>query len=394
MRTATMSLFNRPAWAKSHQAEEDEGEEVNIFSHSGSFRDIVAEQERRKKEVAERRKVKKERRSSEKHKREEDEEDAVAKKRRITLEDGEKLLRSVGLSADLASGVDVEDEDSEGEVTRPVRLSPRKTRSGRRDSLGQATKGSGVRTEVVEVGDGSDDNEPVVQSVKTREPDEESESDEELAELKRRARLNRREREFYARPFGDSTTQARSSGVDAQDTGDNRLPTPPDEPIVQLFITSPIPNTTHLIVRRKLLQTLGDVRKAWCKRQGWPEESWSDIFFIHRTRRLYNVNTCATIGLEVDAFGNLTMKGAEGKEGVEKVHLQAVTQEIFNEILAEKDRVEKQRSGELPLEELEDAGAADEALKPEPVVRVTLVAKGQEDLKLKLKPVFLSILCY
>jgi hypothetical protein len=390
-----MSLFNRPAWAKSHKAEDNEDEEVNIFSHSGSFRDIVAEQERRKREKLERKKVKQERRSSGKHTREkEEEEDPVAKKRRITLEDGEKLLSSVGLSANVASGVDAEDDDLEVDITQPVRRSPRKNRDGHGDSLGHTKKGSSARLEVVEIDDGSDDDEPVVQHVQTREPDEESESDEEFAELKRRARLQRQERELYTRRSGASDTHARSSGAGAEDTSDYRLPTPPDEPVVQFFITSPIPNTKDLIVQRKLSQGLQDVRKAWCKKQNLPPETWPNVFFIHRTRRLYDVNTCKSIGLEVDAFGSLTMKGADGKEGVEKVHLQAVTQEIFGAILAEKDRDAKQRSGELPLEEQSDAGAADDALKPEPIIRVTLVAKGQEDLKLKLKPVCLSRICY
>ena len=390
-----MSLFNRPAWAKSNKTEDNEDEEKNIFSHSGSFRDIVAEQERRKKEKSERKKVKQERRSSGKHKREKDEEeDAVAKKRRITLEDGEKLLRSVGLSADVASGLDVEEDDLEGEVMQPVRRSPRKNRDGLRDSVGQMKMGLRSRPEVVEIDEGSDDeDETVVQQIQTRESDEESESDEEFAELKRRARLQRQEKELDTRRSGTSDTRARSSGACAEDTGDYRLPTPPDEPVVQFFISSPIPNTKDLIVQRKLSQGLQDVRKAWCKKQNLPPETWPNVFFIHRTRRLYNVNTCKSIGLEVDAFGNLTMKGADGKEGVEKVHLQAVTQEIFEAILAEKDLQAKQRSGELPLDEQADSGAGDDALKPEPLIRITLVAKGQEDLKLKLKPVCLPSIC-
>ena len=386
-----MSLFNRPAWAKSNKTEDNEDEEKNIFSHSGSFRDIVAEQERRKKEKSERKKVKQERRSSGKHKREKDEEeDAVAKKRRITLEDGEKLLRSVGLSANLATGVDVEEDDLEGEVAQRVRRSARKNRDQHRDSLGQSKMGLRSRPEVVEIDDGSDDDETVVPHVQTWESDEESESDEEFAELKRRARLQQQEKELYTRA---SDTRARSAGAGAEDTSEYRLPTPPDEPIVQFFISSPIPNTKDLIVQRKLSQGLQDVRKAWCKKQNLPPETWPNVFFIHRTRRLYNVNTCKSIGLEVDAFGNLTMKGADGKEGVEKVHLQAVTQEIFEAILAEKDLQAKQRSGELPLDDQADAGAGDDALKPEPLIRVTLAAKDQEDLKLKLKPVCHPSIC-
>lgn len=383
------SLFNRPTWAKPHNTNEDEDENVNIFSHSGSFQDIVADQERRKKEKLERKKNKSERRSSGKHKREQEEDDeGLLKKRRITLEDGEALLNSVGLSANIASGTG-NDEDSESEVTELVRRSPRKNNRRRNEHLESPLKSSGVRADVVELQDGTDDNDdPEIQHVRTVEPLEETESDEEFAELRRKARLLR-EQNGHNRHSGNADAAARtsSSASGAQDHR-NRPPISEDEPVVQLFIQSRIPDTKELLVYRKLSQRLEEVRKNWCKKQNFPPDFWPNVFFIHRMRRLYDVTTCKSLGLEVDAFGNLTMKGAEGKEGVDKVHLQAVTQEIYDALLAERDLEAKQRSGELPAEDQAHAGAdGEDASNEDPYIRVVMVAKNSEDLKLRIKPV-------
>ena len=385
------SLFNRPAWAKTHNTNEDEDANVNIFSHSNSFQDIVEDQERRKREKLERKKIKTERRSSGKHKREKGEEDSVLKKRRITLEDGEALLNSVGLSANIASGAGNGSEDSESEGTELVRRSPRNNKQHRNGLLESPLKSSSRRAEIVQIPDGSDDDDdPVIQHARTVEPAEETESDDGFAELRRKARLQREQKEHNARYSGTSDAAARtsSSGGGAQDHSNYKAPALAVEPPVQLFIQTLIPNTKELLVHRKLSQPLEQVRKAWCSKQSFPPEFWPNVFLIHRMRRLYDVTLCKSLGLELDAFGNLTMKGAEGKEGVAKVHLQAVTQEIYDELLAERDLEAKRRSGELPPENQRDDGAEDEdASKDESQIRITMVAKNSEDFKLIVKPV-------
>ena len=391
-----MSLFNRPTWAKSQTSELNESES-NIFSHSDrSYREIVAETERKRKDREERKKVKEERRTSEKHKlKDEPSEDGLTKRRRITLEDGEALLNSVGLSSTIARrSDDEEDYPSSGLVEEPVRRSPRINRHVNRVSPRKAKKPS-RSTEVIDVGDSDSGDVELLHSTQLPGADAtEEESDEEFAELARRARLQRQQKERQDRDSGtpDVTAHSPSPGVGAVDTGQRSLPTPPPDPIVQLFISSRIPNTNPLIVHRRLSQRLEEIRKAWCKKQNFSDEASNDVFFIHRMRRVYDVTTCKSLGLDVDAFGNLTMKGAEGKEGAEKVHLEAVTEDIFEQIKAEKAQESKRRSGELPPERSAAAGAADEEdvnqqSKEESLIRLTLKAKGREDFKLKVKPV-------
>ena len=87
------------------------------------------------------------------------------------------------------------------------------------------------------------------------------------------------------------------------------------------------------------------------------------------------------------------MKGADGKDGVDKVHLEAVTEEIFGEMKLEKEIEAKRRSGELPPEEDASAGAAEEAAaiqEKSATIKLILRAKGREDFKLIVKPVSAS----
>ena len=359
-----MSLFNRPAWAKAHTTEDNETGPRNIFSHSASFKDIVADDQRRQKEEAERKKAKEERkkakaerRSSGKRKSDGDDDGRDLKKRRFTMEeDGRELLDSTGLFTDLTADTD-SGEDLELQAG-PVRRSPRKNKQNRKGTSGSPTKQRNVGARVVEIDDGSDGDGAIIEramtQVQANEEDEEDE-DEEFAELQRRARLERRQKEE-------------------------------DEPVIQLFIDSPIPDTNPLLVHRKLSQSLEVVLNAWCGKQNFSREFASQLFFIHRLRRLYSVTTCRRLGFEVNAFGELTLKGEECKEGVEKVHLQAVTQEIHDEMLAARDLESKRRSGEL-AEEQAGAGAEDEDVPKGEQIRLTLKAKDQPDFKLKVKPV-------
>ncbi len=399
-----MSLFNRPAWAKTQSNDNDEPDSAsNIFSHADrSFRDIVAEQARKKKEKAERKKVKEERRSSGKREHDEvkPERDlhGSPKRRRITLQDGEKLLKSVGLSPRAAmSGEDawqpvlIDDEE-------PVRRSPRINRHFNAQSPSKALRGSqlvdlgdddGVRGDEVRHEDEIIYDPPPAEPVEIAE-----ESDDEFAELARKARQARKQKEVNHKKSEtpDIAGRSTSPGVEPPDTGYSSLPTPPPDPAVEILVTSPLPNTKPLIVHRKLSQSVQVIRKVWCNKQGFSEEMTRDVFLIHRMRKIYDATTCRSLGLDVDSFGNIVMKGEEGVEGAAKVHLLAVTEEIYQELKDEKARGVKRQSSELPSEEeLEAEAAAEQAAAPEepkePQIRLTLKARGRKDFKLKVKPV-------
>ena len=237
--------FKRPDWAKSQTSELDESES-NIFSHSErSYREILADQERKKREKAqkaERKKVKEERRTSEKHKiQDESDGGSNTKRRRITLEDGEALLSSVGLSAKVAPGASDEENEVEAQPSEGVvRRSPRINKQMKRVSPRKPNKFD-ISAAVMDVEESDTDDVHVVRSVPAPKADVvEEESDEEFAELARQARLRRQQKELQDRNSGtpEVAGQPPSPGRGAVDTGTKQSTnssTRPGGPAIHIF---------------------------------------------------------------------------------------------------------------------------------------------------------------
>lgn len=401
--TCTMSLFKRPAWAQTQASDQKESDQ-NIFSHSShSYNEIVAEEQRKKKQRAEKQKLKQECRSSGKRDIKDEQEKrggGSPKRRRITFEEGEDLLGSVGLSSAIVSrraeGNDNIAED-DGQDS-PVRKSPRLNRHVNKDRSGVVPPSKVPRAAVVELGDS--DNEVVQQPRPAQQPrpvqqeaQDEDESDDEFAELARQARAQRNLKED-AKKSQTPDVRTPTPGQDAADAGRTGYPSPPlPDPPVKFFISSELPGTQPLIVYRKLSQRLQEIRQVWCSKQGFSEQQTQDIFLIHRMRKLYDVTTCKSLGLYVNEDGNVAMKGAEGLDGVDQVHLEAVTDAIFARLKAEKDAKDRKRNGLLLSEddaeaEASEAPQAASGAKEESLIRILLKGKGvSEPYKLKVKPV-------
>lgn len=90
--------------------------------------------------------------------------------------------------------------------------------------------------------------------------------------------------------------------------------------------------------------------------------------------------------MEVDSFGNLTLKGAEGKDDVDQVHLEAVDDEIFKRLREERAQERRLKDVSADAGATEDQGAA-EQLEEESTIRIVLKAKDRKDSKLIVKPV-------
>ncbi|KAK4542106.1 hypothetical protein LTR36_007137 [Oleoguttula mirabilis] len=392
-----MSMFSRPAWAKTQESDDDQQPDEDLFSHSKrSYTEIVAEEQRKKKERAEKQKQKqerKERRSSGKRMKDEDGKGrgGSPKRRRITLEESEDLLGSVGLTPTGARrrgySEDEFGEDDDQDISR--RRSPRLNKVANRDSPRLGVSRKAPPPTVIELG-GSDDEIIMEPSIARHETpvEVEEESDDEFAELARQARA-RRLKDESAKKSQTPDVQSPTRGQGAADTGRTGYPTPPlPDPPVKLFISSELPGTQALIVYRKLSQRLQEIRQVWCGKQGFSEQLTKDVYLIHRMRRLYDVTTCKSLGLYVNGEGKVAMKGAEGVDGVDQVHLEAVTDEIFAQMKARKAREERRRQGSLEPEEDAEAGASEtQAAKEEELIRILLKAKGKEEpFKLKVKP--------
>ncbi|KAK5109903.1 hypothetical protein LTR85_002033 [Meristemomyces frigidus] len=389
-----MSLFNRPAWAKTQDSEDDEPDE-DLFSHSKrSFTEIVAEEQRKKKERVAKLKSKqerKERRSSGKRIKDEDGKagSGSPKRRRIALEEGEDLLGSVGLTPTRVHGQRCDENGLEGEDDQDIsrRRSPRFSKVANRDSPRFAVSRKAPSSAVIDLG-GSDDE--IIMEASNPVPPEpiEEESDDEFAELARQARA-RRLKDEGAKKSRTPDVQSPGRGQEAADTGRTGYPTPPlPDPPVKLFISSELLGAQPLIVYRKLSQRLKEIRQVWCSKQGFSEEYAKDIYLVHRMRRLYDVTTCKSLGLYVDKDGKIAMKGAEGQDDVDQVHLEAVTDESFAKMKLQRELEERRRQGLLGPEDDAEAGASKaQGEKEEVLIRILLKAKGnQEPFKLKVKP--------
>lgn len=395
-----MSLFNRPKWASS-QIDSVDDSESNLFSHSDrSFRDIVAEQERKKQAKLKKKKVKEERRASAKHKVKDDfVVESSSKRRRLSLEDDDEAeVNPVHLSTEHnAPSNNANNDHIENDLGR-IRRSPRTNRRVDRVVYEKPQKHEKSQklassTDVIELGDSEGEDQGIANGLSRLEPSRvDNESDDEFAELARKARQRREQKEKNVHsqtPDVEERPQSQSQGPEHLRA--RGLPTPPPDPTIQLFISSPIPDTTPLIVHRKLSQRIQEIRQAWCGKQGFSKEFTNEVFFIHRMRRVYDVTTCRSLGLETDADGNVVLKGAEGTEGVDRVHLVAVTDELFQQLKDEKARESQKRAGDPNSEAQEATGGgsdpAETQQKEEQFVRLLLKAKGKPDFKLKVKPV-------
>jgi hypothetical protein len=383
-----MSLFRRAALIDNN----DEADtEKSLFSHSHSYAKLVAEEQRRKRRENSQKQrveqVKKERKVSKKRDSEGDDTGKTSsspKRRRITLEEGQDLLGSVGLTAR-------DDEYVVDEEVRPASLPLR--RSPRKDkfSRGDKRQPDVVKPLVVEL----EDSEPEEITYDDEPEVVEQDSDDDFAELAKQARA-RKLREDSAK---DSKARCTMSPVDGYNHGNGAISSTPasSDPAAKLLITSPIPNTKPLVVFRKLSQRLQEIRQVWCDRQEFSKDFAAGVFLIYRMRRVFDVTTCRSLGLDVDINGNVVAKGLETIEGAENVHLEAVTDEIFAQMKAEREKDGRVRHGLREPEEAgaetTEAGAPDEppALE-EPVIRILLLSKDRRDpFRIKVKPVWMLV---
>jgi len=404
-----MGLFNRPT---STAAAKSSGSD-DMFSHSQSYSEILAERaerERRRKEKPEKRGKSEGKRKSDEGVDDEEEEESPKRSkretpkkkrnseetpmRRISGQDVGTLLKEAGLPGSFDE--ESEDEQIIMEDVREKSESPLKARRSKVTSASSKANGNGHSdADAIELGGSSSDEGRTngAQRSGTAMPleDEDDESDEELAALARQARQRRLQRTSAATPDTTKSPTPREVASGSPHIGLHTASLP--DPPVTILVHSQIANTNPLKVFRKLSQNLREIRLAWCKRQGFNESFTDNVFLIHRMRKVYDVTTCKSLGLETDAEGNITMKGAEGKEGCDQVALEAVTQDTYDKMLADKDREDAKRRDKW--DPAADAGAEQEEAATEPVaeefIGLVLRARGKPDFKLKVKPVSQSL---
>lgn len=109
------------------------------------------------------------------------------------------------------------------------------------------------------------------------------------------------------------------------------------------------------------------------------------VFLVWRGKRCFNVTSCKSLGITVDSNGNIRTNRDSLEDLNGQIHLEAMTEEIF-------EAYRKAKRHEVASEEEKQAGEAtviEEEKVPE--VRIILKAKGFADFKLKVRPVCISV---
>lgn len=187
------------------------------------------------------------------------------------------------------------------------------------------------------------------------ESDADSEDDDYLRELRRRARAEAAQKErptaaTAPRPASaphsvlSPATVSSTSGAQAKIC----TTTSADDPEVQILIRSIIPNTSEVIVRRLASQPLDKVHAYWCERNEIPNSTRSKIFFIWRLQKLFNTTTMRGILRQIERTHGTKSDGSDLSEG--KIVIEAVTQEILEHRVQQRKRDVKETAGLMDAE--------------------------------------------
>ena len=243
--------------------------------------------------------------------------------------------------------------------------------------------------------------------------DPESEDEDEYTlELKRRAREKLRLQRLGLNAPNSKTPEPpsmKSCPVQLQDPSQldsaksppealvHQSPPPPsalkekDEAIVSILIRSAIPQTSELIVNRRVSQNFQHVKEAWCKRQGFDVAMTRKVFLTWRGNKLFNTTTCTHILRNLKAekksrVGILDSDDEDSDPSNGRIEVEAVTEDILIERKKLKDRKDRLADISNGHEEMSGEEAGEPQPQKEPDVQLMLNSPGLESVLLKVRP--------
>jgi len=407
------SLFNKPAWSRPQKV----ASPAEFFHRSSSaYADVAAEAERK-------RKAKLARRLAERAKGDSEAKANGENKRQRTLSDSDDDSDGASdRSHSYSKSKDAKEEkrchgnvNPEELIAAPTATTSRRSPTLQKNPVLQTLSkcyenginarraemhAKQISSNIIELEDSGDegaapdenDGQTTIQAKKPPAPEEDDfpASDDEYAELARKARERARRKRLEDDIISTTQKPAPSTEPDShsQQPLSVRQPMPASsqpDPEVHILITSPLENTGPLIIKRKLSQRLKDVRVTWCQHQQFTADMTSTVFLTWRGKRLFDVTSCKSLGIAVDEDGNVSSKGETRLFGEEeqKVHMEAMT----TELLEERKKAKNRKTGEAQG----DRDNSEEIVTPqkpqEPQVRIILKAKGFDDFKLIVKAV-------
>ncbi|KAL8795767.1 MAG: hypothetical protein Q9195_001819 [Heterodermia aff. obscurata] len=387
------ALFNKPAWSRPQNL----ASPVDFFHRANSATlDPVEEAERKRKDRAVRKQAENARQKAE--------EQPAEKRRRISGDDDDDLYGvsdqevKPSFSSKPKSALERPDTD-EGSCTSkkssmkrepsPKSLSKRFedeiiVKEIEKKSLPQPSN-------IIDLEESDEDEDFEVTEVKKPPPPEEDDfpaSDEEYAELARKAREKARRKRLQDDILAETQKRSNSRERDSVSqqpfsTHASATPPPPLDPEVFILVTSRLENAVPLIIKRRLSQRLKDVRLTWCFHNKFSEEMMGSIFLTWRGKRLFDVTSCKSLGIAVDKEGRVMAKDQEDilADEERKIHMEAMTEDIYEEYQKAKRRATEQED-----EDKEEEPAPPQQKPPEVQIRLILKAKDFPDFKLIAKP--------
>ncbi|KAM4055101.1 ubiquitin-2 like rad60 SUMO-like domain-containing protein [Hirsutella rhossiliensis] len=160
---------------------------------------------------------------------------------------------------------------------------------------------------------------------------------------------------------------------------------------VDILVTSTVPNAGPCRMKYLFDKPLRVVRDSWVavqRRNGvqLPLQHDDDVILTWRRKKVFIFSTLLNLGIRPQGDGRIQVDG-HGREGLAdsrtRVHMEAWTPELFQEMEQQEELRRKREAGELSESEDE---AADESPTPEVKIRVILKARGLEDVKLTVRP--------
>lgn len=168
----------------------------------------------------------------------------------------------------------------------------------------------------------------------------------------------------------------------------------------EILIESRLEGLPNLKIKIQISKKMQLVREAWAAKTKQRLQVdgptikpavIDGMFFTWRGNKIYDFTTLSSLGIKpVDSRGSLLpiSKGlVEGYVGWDKVHIEAWTQELYEQYQARMDRESRRKRGELDDDDASGAGSDGEPEPaPKPRLRLVLRSKNNGEQPLRVPP--------
>lgn len=163
--------------------------------------------------------------------------------------------------------------------------------------------------------------------------------------------------------------------------------------VVEILVTSEIPGAKVCVMKFLFDKSLRVVRDSWLAVQHkkgveLPMDVDDEVVLTWRRTKVYSFSTLLSLGIRPQGNGRVEVDGLSSqglKDGRTKVHMEAWTPRLFQEMEREEELKRKREAGELSEEE-DAVVVEEEPPAPEIKLRVILRARDMEEVKLTVRP--------